>query len=78
MTEEEVDAILNKLNPESCSLYDEYGKYIKSDSFLQEDDIDNLLNSPGINQSEIKDIIIMTIDEFNKLRRFEENLENYN
>lgn len=77
MTEEEVDAILNKLNPECCSLYDDYGKYIKSDSFLQEDDIDNLLNSPGINQSEIKDNIL-TIDEFNKLRRFKENLENYN
>lgn len=70
MTEEEIDVILNKLNPESCSLYDDYGKYIKSDSFLQQDDINNLLNSPGINQSEIKGTIL-TIDEFNKLRRLE-------
>ena len=75
MIEEEVDAILNKLNPEYCSLYDDYGKYIKSDSFLQEDDIDNLLNSPGINQSEIKGNIL-TADEFNKFSRLEENLEN--
>lgn len=48
MTEEEIDVILNKLNPESCSLYDDYGKYIKSDSFLQQDDINNLLNSQGL------------------------------
>lgn len=70
MTEEEIDAILNKLNPECYFLYDEYGKYIKSDSFLQQDDIDNLLNSPGINQSEIKGNIL-TADEFNKFSRLE-------
>lgn len=43
MTEEEMDSILNELDPECCPLYDEDGKYMKSDSFLEQDDIDKLL-----------------------------------
>ena len=40
---EEIDAMLNELDPECCPLYDEDGKYMKSDSFLEQDDIDKLL-----------------------------------
>ena len=53
MAKEEIDVILNELYPECCTLYNEDGKYMKSDSFLQEDDINKLLNAPGNNLDEI-------------------------